>query len=323
MFVDERNLTLFAGDGGDGVIHWHREKFIPKGGPDGGNGGRGGDMYIEAVRDINILSKYREKEVFSAHPGNPGKGNLCSGKGGEDYVLRIPIGSVITNKSTNEVFEMIEEGQKVLVASGGEGGLGNAHFKGPTNTTPTERTLGEKAQTYDFHIELNLIADVGIIGLPNAGKSTLLNSITNANAKIGDYMFTTLEPNLAEYHKYIFADIPGIIKNASEGKGLGHKFLRHIRRTRILLHLVSCENENITEAYKTIRTELEKYDTKLTEKKEIIVLSKVDLISKEKVNELLKELPKGALALSVIDDDLLKGCTDNVTKIINSEEAIN
>ena len=318
MLVDERRVFLKAGNGGDGIIHWRREKFLPKGGPDGGNGGKGGDVYIEAVRDIQVLQRYREKEELKAESGIPGGGALRGGRNGEDYTFYVPIGSIVTNEDTNEVFEIVEEGQRVLVASGGSGGKGNAHFKNSVNTTPTKFTQGEKGQRYAFYIELHIIADVGIIGLPNAGKSTLLNTITNAHAKIGDYPFTTLEPNLSIYHGYVLADIPGIIQNASEGKGLGHKFLRHITRTRILLHLVSCENEDVAEAYNIIRQELKKFDSSLEEKKEIIVLSKIDLITEEKKNELLKKLPEGTLGLSVIDESSLKECTDKLTQTLSN-----
>lgn len=318
MLVDERNILFSAGNGGNGVVHWHREKFLPKGGPDGGNGGDGGSAYFIAVRDINALNRLRENEELKAEDGAPGKGALCSGKNGGHYFVNVPIGSVIINKNTNEKFEMIEEGQKVLVAAGGRGGLGNAHFKSSVNTTPKEFTAGEKAQVYEFNIELHLIADVGIIGLPNVGKSTLLNEITNANAQVANYPFTTLEPNLAVFYGYVLADIPGLIENASSGKGLGYKFLRHITRTRMLVHLVSANSENPFADYDVIRKELKEYEPELLNKYEIIILSKIDTVSPEKVDELLKVLPKGTIPISAYDDESIKVLIKKLTKALQN-----
>lgn len=318
MLVDERNITISAGNGGSGVAHWHREKFLPKGGPDGGNGGNGGSAYFVAVRDINALIRFRENETLNAEDGAPGKGALCTGKNGSDYFVNVPVGSIITNMDTYEKFEMIEEGQKILVAAGGRGGLGNAHFKSSVNTTPKEFTKGEVAQSYNFHIELHIIADVGIIGLPNVGKSTLLNEITNATAQVANYPFTTLEPNLAVFYGYVLADIPGLIENASAGKGLGHKFLRHITRTRMLVHLLSADSENPLDDYSVIRKELGEFESKLLEKKEIVVLSKTDTVSPQKVEELLKKLPPDTIPISAYDDESLNLFTKKLTKVLES-----
>lgn len=300
MLVDERTLTLSGGRGGDGSVHWLRRKYVPKGGPDGGNGGRGGDVYIQTVRDIFALNRYTEGKVMQAEDGMKGGGNMQSGKNGSDLIVSVPVGSVVTNTATHETFELLTEGEKVLVASGGVGGLGNAHFKSSRNTTPTVATKGQEPQSYTFFIELNMIAEVGIIGLPNAGKSSFLNALTNARANVGAYPFTTLNPNLGVFHGHVLADIPGIIEHASEGKGLGHSFLKHISRTNLLVHLVSAE-EDVVSAYETVRKELVAYRRGLEEKEEIVVLSKVDLVSEEEAREKLQQL-RSEVSLTVLDD---------------------
>ncbi|MDE0243574.1 MAG: GTPase ObgE [Candidatus Kaiserbacteria bacterium] len=302
MLVDERTLTLSGGRGGDGSVHWLRRKYVPKGGPDGGNGGRGGDVYVQTVRDIFALGRYAERKVMQAENGTDGSGNLQSGKNGSDLVVSVPIGSIVTNTVTRETFELLEEGEKVLVASGGAGGLGNAHFKSSRNTTPMTATSGQEPQSYTFFIELNMIAEAGIIGLPNAGKSSFLNALTNARAGVGAYPFTTLDPNLGVYNGYTLADIPGIIEHASEGKGLGHSFLKHISRTKVLVHLVSAE-EDVAGAYQTVRGELSAYRRDLGKKEEMVVLSKTDTVSESAVQEKLRALPPGTLTLTVLDDD--------------------
>lgn len=283
-------------------MRWRREKFIAKGGPDGGNGGKGGDAYVEAVRNIRALERYTEGELLRAKNGADGSGSLRDGRGGDDLTVLVPVGSIIINKNTLEHFEMVQEGQRILVAAGGKGGFGNAHFKSSVNTTPTTATAGQNPQIYQFHIEVNIIADVGIIGFPNAGKSTLLNTLTNSSARVAAYPFTTLEPNLGIFHRYTLADIPGLIEHASEGKGLGHKFLRHISRTRMLIHMVSAEEEDVMNSYKTIRNELSAYDPALLEKKEMIVLSKTDIADTSAIEEKIQQLPEGALPLTVLDD---------------------
>jgi len=333
-FTDELNIYAEAGRGGDGVVRWRQEKFIPKGGPAGGDGGRGGNFYVQAVRDMHVLSKYKSKKEFIAERGGDGGGKSLHGKNGEDYVLELPIGSIVKNTATDEVWQLSKEGEKVMILKGGYGGFGNEHFKGSTNTTPTEANPGAEGETGSFHIELELFADVGLIGLPNAGKSSLLNALTNADAKVGDYAFTTLDPNLGDYYGYILADIPGIIEGASEGKGLGIKFLRHIKRTKMLAHLVSFENENMLKTYKEVRKELEKYDKDLglgseglSSKEEIIILTKTDVLSLEgaklekaieKEKAKFEKLGKQVFTISLFDDQSTKKFRDALIKILKN-----
>ncbi len=333
-FIDELNIYAEAGRGGNGVVRWRQEKFIPKGGPAGGDAGRGGNFYVQAVRDIHILSKYKAKKEFSAGRGEDGGNKSLHGKNGDDFVLELPVGSIITNTETGETWQLMTEGEKFMILKGGYGGFGNEHFKSSTNTTPKESREGQDGEKGNFKIELQLFADMGLIGLPNAGKSSLLNALTNAQAKVGDYAFTTLDPNLGDFYGYTIADIPGIIEGASEGKGLGVKFLRHIKRTKMLAHLISFENlskgtTGMMKVYKEVRKELTKYDKKLNlgedglaTKEEIIILTKADAVEDPKViAKKLKEfekINKNVFVLSLFDDKMVKDYKKELTKILKS-----
>ena len=324
MFVDELTIHAKAGKGGDGVERWLHEKNREFGGPSGGDGGRGGDVYVVGARNLNLLAKYRNQKDFNAEGGEEGKNRSLHGADGEDLEILLPVGSVLTNKETSEKTFLQEEGEKILILKGGNGGYGNEHFKSSINQNPKETTPGKPGGEAEFFIEVEIIADAGLIGLPNAGKSSLLNTLTKADAKIGDYPFTTLEPNLGEYFGFIISDIPGLIEGAAEGKGLGHKFLRHVKRTKILVHLVSLENQDVVETYKTIRKELEEFDKDLTEKKEIVVLTKTDLIEDkkqiEKVIKKLEKLNKNIMTLTLYDDDSIKAFGDLLTKELSNEK---
>ncbi len=324
MFIDEIKFHAIAGRGGDGVVRWRQEKFIDRGGPNGGDGGRGGSVYAIAVQDIHILSKYKHKKEFKAERGDDGAGGSRHGKDGGDLVIELPIGSVITNIENGASVSLEKVGQKELLLKGGVGGYGNEQFKSSINTTPTKATKGSFGEEGNFKIELQLFADVGLVGLPNAGKSSLLNSLTNAHAKIGAYQFTTLDPNLGDFYKYIIADIPGLIEGASDGKGLGTKFLRHIKRTKMIAHLVSFENENMMKVYKQIRKELENYDESLAEKDEIIILTKTDTIDNPKaIEKAIKEftkLKKPVFTLSLYDDKSVKAFSDALVKLLRVKD---
>lgn len=331
-FIDEIKIYAEAGRGGNGVVRWHRQKFEPKGGPAGGDAGRGGNFYVVGVRDVHILLKYKAKKEFIASRGEDGGSKSLHGANGEDFNLELPVGSIITNLDTGEKWQLENEGQKILILKGGFGGFGNEHFKSSTNTTPQESNVGGPGESGNFKIELELFADIGFVGLPNAGKSSLLNVLTNAEAKVGDYPFTTLDPNLGDFFGYIIADIPGIIEGASEGKGLGVKFLRHIKRTKMLAHLVSFENPNMMKAYKEIRKELKKYDEKLelgeeglSEKEEIIILTKTDVVEDQKIVAKkvadFKKISKNVFILSLYDDKMVKKFQDSLVKILKPKKS--
>lgn len=317
--IDEIHFKAKAGHGGAGVIRWRQEKFISKGGPAGGNGGRGGGIYVIAIRDPYILGNYKQKKVYEAGRGDNGDSNSKKGKDGEDIVLEVPVGTVITNITTGDVYRFMKEGEKTLLLQGGIGGLGNEYFKSSVNTTPQKSTPGRDGEEAEFFVELELFADIGLIGMPNAGKSSLLNSLTNSKAKIGAYQFTTLDPNLGDFYGYIIADIPGLIEGASVGKGLGTKFLRHIKHTRILVHLISFENENMVSTYKGIRKELETYGNGLSEKEEIILLTKTDVTDKKIIEKEVKKFKKinpNVYTVSLYDDASVKEFIDTLVNIL-------
>ena len=317
MFVDELEIYAKAGDGGKGVVRWLRAKFVPKGGPAGGNGGKGGDVYVRAVRDLNILAKYTGAKTFVAENGGDGRSNSQFGKRSEDLVIDVPVGSIIKDLERERTYELFEEGQLEKILQGGAGGLGNEHFKSSTNRSPIESTEGKKGEEGSFKIELSLVVDVGLIGLPNAGKSTLLNAFTNASSPVGAYAFTTIEPHLGALYQYVIADIPGLIEGAAEGKGLGHKFLRHVQRTKMLLHLVSLENDDPKEAYLTVRNELAKFDPLLLKKEEWIIFTKKDLTEQHKIGDLLTDIDinkNRVFVISVLTQEGVKELRDTLVK---------
>jgi GTP-binding protein len=294
-FIDEVRIDVAAGNGGNGCASFRREKFIPMGGPDGGDGGRGGSIWLVADRNINTLVDYRYTRSFKARNGEGGRGSDRYGKGADDIILRVPVGTVVEDDDTGEALcDLARDGQKALIANGGKGGLGNLHFKSSTNRAPRQFTHGEEGEKRRLHMELKVLADVGLLGMPNAGKSTLIRAISAAKPKVADYPFTTLHPNLGvvrvdSERSFVVADIPGLIEGAAEGAGLGHQFLRHLARTRLLLHLVDLapfnpETDPVREA-RAIVEELRKYDEDLYRKPRWLVLNKTDLVDAEEREE--------------------------------------
>ncbi|GAB1826050.1 GTPase ObgE [Turicimonas muris] len=296
-FVDEARIEVKAGKGGNGVASFRREKFIPKGGPDGGDGGRGGSIYAVADRNINTLIDYRYTRKFLAKNGENGRGSDCYGKGAPDIELKVPVGTVITDKNTGEVIaDLDRNGQRALLAKGGKGGLGNLHFKSSTNRAPRQCTPGEPGEERELNLELRVLADVGLLGLPNAGKSTLISAVSNAKPKIADYPFTTLHPHLGVVRvgpetSFVIADIPGLIEGASEGAGLGHLFLRHLSRTSLLLHVIDVapvdETTDPIAAARAIVKELYNFDPALADKPRWLVLNKMDLVPEDEREEVI------------------------------------
>ncbi len=290
-FIDESKIEVIAGNGGNGVASFRREKFIEKGGPDGGDGGRGGSVIAIADRNINTLIDYRFARMHRARNGESGRGSDCYGKGADDIILRMPVGTVITDINSGQVIaDLTHDGEKALLARGGAGGLGNLHFKSSTNRTPRQFTQGEAGERRELQLELKVLADVGLLGMPNAGKSTFIRAVSAARPKVADYPFTTLHPNLgvvrvSNEKSFVIADIPGLIEGAAEGAGLGHQFLRHLARTRLLLHLVDIAPlyegvDPVHEAH-AILNELRKYDKELYNKPRWLVLNKLDLLQAE------------------------------------------
>jgi GTPase len=282
MFIDQVNIHVKSGKGGDGMVHFRREKFVPLGGPDGGDGGRGGNVIFEVKATLNTLSAFRQNEKFAAEPGKKGGGSEMTGRGGKDLIIYVPPGTVIYDAETGALLgDLTKAGQQLLVCKGGRGGLGNQHYATSRNQAPRMAERGEPHEEKLLRLELKLIADIGIIGLPNAGKSTLLAALTNAKPKIGDYPFTTLEPNLGVANidddtTVVMADIPGLIEGAAEGAGLGHDFLRHIQRTRVLIHMIDGLAEDPLADFSQINNELSLFDPKLGSKPQIVVLNKID-----------------------------------------------
>ena len=326
-FVDYVKLFASSGNGGKGSIHLHREKFITKGGPDGGDGGRGGHVIIKANKHLWTLYTFKFKKHFSAGHGGDGSKNRSSGAQGEDCIVEVPLGTVVRDSETNTVlFEITEEHQEEILLEGGLGGRGNWHFKSATRQTPRYAQPGREGTTLQITLELKVLADVGLVGFPNAGKSTLLAALTSAKPKIADYEFTTLKPNLGiveyrDYRSFVMADIPGIIEGAAEGKGLGHYFLRHIERNSILLFVIPADVKDVKEASEVLYNELKKYNPELLDKEYMVVLSKADLLDEElkkeyteEMNSLFKEIPH--LIISSVTQYQLTELKDVLWKLI-------
>ncbi|KKT29668.1 Obg family GTPase CgtA [Candidatus Giovannonibacteria bacterium RIFCSPLOWO2_02_FULL_45_28] len=318
MLIDDVEIKINAGHGGAGRVAFN--KNLKSLGPVGGSGGRGGSVYADGVSDLLALSQFRTKKEFSAENGEDGRGQFRDGKDGNNLVLKLPVGTVAKNLASGMEINIEKVGERVLLASGGIGGKGNFQFRSPRNTSPLESQPGLPGERFSFRLLLKFIADVGFVGLPNVGKSSLLNSLTNAESKVANYPFTTLEPNLGAYYELILADIPGLIEGSSAGRGLGIKFLRHIERTRILFHFISAESPAPLRDYKTIRKELGNYNEALLKKPERIFLTKSDLAAprelKEKLSEIKKMDPR-AIAISIHDSESIK----KLEKILNAIKA--
>jgi len=322
MITDDVKITVIAGHGGKGAVAFQRTKQSL--GPTGGNGGNGGSVTLKGVSDLTALNQFRNKKELVAENGRNGRSQFRDGHVGENLVINVPVGTVIHNLDTADIQEIVKVDESVVVALGGRGGKGNFLFRSSRNTTPEQFQPGLPGESVHLRLELKFIADVGLIGYPNVGKSSLLNELTNANSKVADYHFTTLEPNLGVYYGLILADIPGLIEGASRGKGLGIKFLRHIERTKVLFHLVSSESQNPVKDYRAIRKEMGAHNKEILEKPEYVFLSKSDMLAKEAVREKTSSLEKiskqknstikSVMPLTIYDDKDLK----KVEKILNS-----
>jgi GTP-binding protein len=296
QFIDEAKIHLQAGNGGNGSSSFRREKFIPRGGPDGGDGGRGGSIIFECKKDLNTLIDFRFQQHFIAKSGVGGQGSNRSGLSGPDMILAVPLGTQIFSEDDELLADMMHDGERIVIAKGGRGGLGNTNFKSSTNRAPEYAQKGEPGEALWVKLKLKLLSDAGLLGMPNAGKSTFLSAVSRAKPKIADYPFTTLKPQLGvvyiDDHEFVLADIPGLIKGASQGKGLGDRFLKHIERCGVLLHLLDLGSENIVENYRVIREELAGYAEELLEKPEVIALSKSDIVDADEVRAKKAELEK-------------------------------
>ena len=300
-FVDEAIIDVHAGKGGDGCLSFRREKYIEYGGPDGGDGGAGGNVWLEADSNLNTLVDYRYERLFRARNGSAGQGRQCTGKSAEDIVLKVPVGTTVLDANIDEVLaDMTRDGERVMVAKGGRGGLGNIHFKSSVNRAPRKTTKGTPGESRQLRLELKVLADVGLLGMPNAGKSTLIRTVSAARPKVADYPFTTLVPNLGvvkvdRYRSFVMADIPGLIEGAAEGAGLGIRFLKHLARTRLLLHVLDVEPVDVSDPVvhaEAIIGELEKFSPALADQERWLVLNKLDLIPEELRDDLCQDLVK-------------------------------
>lgn len=306
MLIDDVTIRVAAGNGGDGAVAFSHIKMTL--GPTGAHGGKGGDVYLETVPDLGALRFFRAKKSFAAEHGQQGRSSYRDGRVGKDLILKVPRGTVVYKIETNETHELTTLGERFLVAHGGRGGKGNFHYKSSINTSPKQFQHGFPGEYFTLRLELKLIADIGLIGLPNIGKSSFLNEVTNAQSRVANYQFTTLEPHLGSYYGLILADIPGLIEGASVGKGLGIKFLKHIERTRILFHFIDAGTTDPMGNYQTIRKELGTYNQALLEKEEYIVIARADMVSAERISEIkrvLKSLKKEIIVISIHDSDLM------------------
>lgn len=318
MLIDDITIKVSAGNGGKGAVAFNTN--LKALGPAGGSGGNGGSIYAEGVSDISALLQFRYKKEFEAENGHDGRGQFRDGHVGKDITLKVPLGTVIHNLTTGADVTIEKSGERVLIAQGGHGGRGNFHFRSSRITTPTRFQPGLPGEAFELRLELKLIADVGLVGLPNVGKSSMLNKLTAAKSKVANYAFTTLEPNLGAYYELILADIPGLIEGSSTGRGLGIKFLRHIERTRILFHFISAESEDPARDYRVIRAELGAYNKELLKKPEYLFLTKSDLVTSDVLAaklKILKKINKGAIAVSINDPESVK----KVEKILNEIKA--
>ncbi len=294
MLVDSVDITLKAGKGGDGIVSWRHEKFIPKGGPDGGDGGRGASVVLVASHNLDTLSSFRYRKLFHAEDGERGFAKKMYGKAGEDLELLVPVGTLVTNQETGEeLFDFTEENQRFVIAKGGKGGLGNVHFATSTHQKPTEHTLGQPGETIDVTFELRLIADIALIGLPNAGKSSIINAVTDADARIGAYPFSTTDPILGVMRvgdkTITIIDLPGLIEGAHQGKGLGDKFLKHTQRVKAFLHVIDATDPDTAQSEKIITEEIRKFDKTLVDRPRQLVFNKIDLLNADELKELKKQ----------------------------------
>ena len=332
-FIDEATIRVFAGDGGNGIASFRREKYEPMGGPNGGDGGRGGSIYVESDENINTLIDFRFVKNYRAKRGENGRSAECYGAKGDDLILRIPVGTVITEKQTGEVLADFENhGEKLIIANGGKGGLGNVHFKSSTNRAPRQCTQGDPGEEFELYLELKVLADVGLLGMPNAGKSSLIRSISAAKPKVADYPFTTLQPNLGvvrvdNERSFVVADIPGLIEGAADGYGLGHQFLRHLDRTKLLLHLIDIapfdESVDPAKEGEAIINELKKYSIDLFNKPRWLILNKIDLITNlDQIQDEIKSKMKWKGKVFCISAINGKGCRELTFEIMKHVEGL-